>query len=113
MAKQTETLKHEPNKLEVDYYPHLKINRRWYAVVPERADNDNPHFGCAFFDAKGYATVEGLREHCRLNRGYEHKQSPVFSRLGCGDQDSIFIAPSKFDDYRAYLVARQLNGEDE
>jgi hypothetical protein len=90
----------EPTPLEADYYPRIKHNRRWYLIVPEV----DRHEGCAFYEP-------GIGTECRLINANERPADgvPLFERHDCGD-DTIFVAPSKFPEYRAHLVAKKLEG---
>ena len=105
----------DPTPLDADYYPHLKIHKRWYLVVPELEGSvvDSPHDGCAFYrpntDDDGFG-------HCRLmddarKRTGDGYSSPVFKRHDCGENGTIFVAQSKFPEYRAHLVANKLEGK--
>jgi hypothetical protein len=93
----------EPTPLEADYYPRLKHNKRWYLLVPEVLH----HEGCAFYKP-------GIGTECRLitENGGTTDGIPLFNRHDCAALDgTIFLAPSKFPEYRAQLVAKKLEGE--
>ena len=95
----------DPTPMDADYYPRIKFNRRWYLVVPE-LNGHNPHEGCAFYcrsfqddDCKLIAKAGG--DACKVT---------LFDRVDCGEGAVIFVAPSKFPEYRAHLVAEKLEG---
>jgi hypothetical protein len=91
----------EPTKLDPDYYPRIKIDRRWYLIVPEI----DLHEGCAF-------ACPDDAELCKLieaNGGTSEGLS-LFKRHDCGEQGTIFVTPAKFPEYRAHLVANKLEG---
>lgn len=90
----------EPTKVDPDYYPRLKINRRWYLIVPEI----DYHDGCAFHCSGG--------SDCKLIKanGEDYDGVPTFKRHDCGDHASIFVAPSKFPEYLATIAANKLEG---
>jgi hypothetical protein len=92
----------EPTPLEADYYPRIKHNKRWYLLVPEVLI----HEGCAFYKP-------GRGTECRLinENGGVGYDPPMFKRHDCGDHGTIFLAASKFPEYRAHLVAKKLEGE--
>jgi hypothetical protein len=90
----------EPTKMDADYYPRIKHNRRWYLIVPEISYHD----GCAF-----QCSDHGLE--CTLSKKGGKKDVPLFKRHDCGDQGTIFVTPSKFPEYRAHLVAEKLEGK--
>ena len=92
----------EPTKLDPDYYPRIKHNRRWYLIVPEI----NYHEGCAF-ECPG---DEGLCKLIEANGGTA-EGLPLFKRHDCGDNGTIFVTPAKFPEYRAHLVAEKLEGK--
>lgn len=110
----------DPTPLDADYYPRMKIRRRWYLIVPEMdniAHTYNGHEGCAFyrpdkhntFDDEDFAHCKLMDEaHKLLGDGYG---APEFKRHDCGDTGKIFVAPSKFPEYRAHLVANKLEGK--
>lgn len=91
----------EPNKLDPDYYPRIKINRRWYLIVPEI----DYHEGCAF-ECRGDSVCKLIEANGGTAEGL-----PLIKRHDCGDNGTIFVAPSKFPEYRAHLVAEQLEGK--
>jgi hypothetical protein len=95
----------EPTKLDPDYYPRIKINRRWYLIVPEISYHD----GCAFQCSDD--TNHGL--DCTLIKkcGGDSTNVPLFKRHDCGDNGTIFVTPAKFPEYRAHLVAERLEGK--
>ncbi len=73
----------DPTTLDADYYPRMKIHRRWYLIVPEmEPPSHSPHEGCAFY------------------RPEQEKE----------DNGTIFVTPSKFPEYRAHLVVNKLEG---
>jgi hypothetical protein len=91
----------ELTPIEADYYPRIKINRRWYLIVPEISYHD----GCAFQCSTG--------TQCKIinaNDGTSYGL-PLFKRHDCGETGTIFVAPSKFPEYRAHLVVKKLEGE--
>jgi hypothetical protein len=92
----------EPTKLDPDYYPRIKHNRRWYLIVPEISLHDGCAFECRTADAK-----------CKLieANGGTADGIPLFKRYDCGNQDTIFVTPTKFPEYRAHLVAEKLEGK--
>ena len=90
----------EPTKMDADYYPRIKHNRRWYLIVPEI----NFHDGCAFH-------CPDSESDCKLIKIGDAKAVPLFKRHNCGDQGTIFVTPSKFPEYRAHLVAEKLEGK--
>jgi hypothetical protein len=101
----------EPTKLDPDYYPRIKINRRWYMIVPEKSHGN--HDGCAFYRPEMDTNRHDDWSHCKLMvacAGNEYN-SPVFERHDCGDRGTIFVAPAKFPEYRAHLVAEKLEGK--
>jgi hypothetical protein len=94
----------EPTKLDPDYYPRIKHNRRWYLIVPEISFHD----GCAFH-------CPDSESDCKLIKlfkdGWDAEAVPLFKRHDCGDQGTIFVTPAKFPEYRAHLVAEKLEGK--
>jgi hypothetical protein len=90
----------EPTKMDADYYPRIKHNRRWYLIVPEI----NFHDGCAFH-------CPDSESDCKLIKIGDAKDVSLFKRHNCGDQGTIFVTPSKFPEYRAHLVAERLEGK--
>lgn len=100
----------EPTKADPDYYRHIKVNKRWYLIVPElyhHTENGSPHRGCAFH------TPNHPKHECRLakeNGGYFDKV-PLFQRHDCGLYDTIFVAPSKLPEYLAQVAIDKL-GDD-
>jgi hypothetical protein len=92
----------EPTKLDPDYYPRIKHNRRWYLIVPEISYHDGCAFQCHWKDGD-----------CTLikKQGGDSKDVPLFKRHDCGDQGTIFVTPSKFPEYRAHLAAEKLEGK--
>lgn len=103
----------DPTTLDADYYPQIKLRGRWYMIVPEMEGVDNPHVGCAFhrpeMGDEDFSHCKLMAEaHKRRGDGYG---SPEFKRHDCGDRGTIFVAPSKFPEYRAHLVAEQLEGK--
>jgi hypothetical protein len=64
------------------------------------------HEGCAFY-------IPDSDEHCKLinENGGTTDELPMFKRHDCGDHGTIFLAPSKFPEYRAHLVAKKLEGK--
>lgn len=91
----------EPTKADPEYYPRIKINRRWYLIVPEISYHD----GCAFSCDEGSKCK--LIDAC----GGDSADVPLFDRHNCGDTATIFVKPAKFPEYRAHLVAEQLEGK--
>jgi hypothetical protein len=92
----------EPTKADPDYYPRIKINRRWYLIVPEFY----LHEGCAF---ECPHTLSGCK-FVEANGG-DYKDVPMFERHNCGDNSSIYVAPSKFPEYLARIAANKLEGK--
>ena len=92
----------EPTKMDADYYPRIKHNRRWYLIVPEISYHDGCAFQCHWKDGD-----------CKLirNHGGDAKDVPLFKRHDCGDDGTIFVTPAKFPEYRAHLVADKLEGK--
>jgi len=90
----------EPTKMDADYYPRIKHNRRWYLIVPEISF----HEGCAF-------ECPDIESDCKLIKIGDAEAVPLFKRHNCGDQGTIFVTPSKFPEYRAHLVAEKLEGK--
>lgn len=91
----------EPTKADPGYYPRIKINRRWYLIVPEI----DAHDGCAFRCDKG--------TKCRFveeNLG-DYDTVPMFDRHDCGIADTIFVKPAKFPEYLATIAAIKLEGK--
>lgn len=91
----------EPTRADPDYYPRIKINRRWYLIVPEI----DTHDGCAFQCSDG--------SQCKLVEavGGDYDNVPLFERHSCGETDTIFVAPSKFPEYLATVAANKLEGK--
>lgn len=106
-----------PTLLDADYYPRMKIHRRWYLIVPE-IDNSvdfSWHSGCAFYRPE-QEKEDNDWSMCSLvndarKAGYEGYLAPEFKRHDCGDNGTIFVAPSKFPEYRAQLVVQKLEGK--
>jgi hypothetical protein len=92
----------EPTKLDADYYPRIKHNRRWYLIVPEISYHDGCAFQCHWKDGD-----------CKLIKkgGGDSTNVPLFKRHDCGDNGTIFVTPAKFPEYRAHLVAERLEGK--
>ena len=97
----------DPTPMDADYYPRIKFNRRWYLIVPE-LNGENPHEGCAF-----YCPVS-KNGACSLitEAGGDSGKVTLFNRVDCGKEGVIFVAPSKFPEYRAHLVVEKLEGKD-
>jgi hypothetical protein len=95
----------EPTKMDADYYPRIKHNRRWYLIVPEISYHD----GCAF--QCGDDTSHGLDCTLIKNHGGDSTNVPLFKRHDCGDNDTIFVTPAKFPEYLATIVANKLEGK--
>lgn len=93
----------EPTKADADYYPRIKINRRWYLIVPEISYHD----GCAFH------CEDDLKTDCKLIKAYggDSGLAPMFKRHDCGDSGTIFVAPSKFPEYLATVTGNILDGK--
>lgn len=91
----------EPTKSDPDYYPRIKIGRRWYLIVPET----HHHEGCAFELCGGYK--------CKLvaAAGGDDGNVPLFDRHDCGENGTIFVAPAKFPEYLATLAANKLESK--
>lgn len=104
----------DPTPLEADYYPRIKIHGRWFLIVPEiddgGSDDKTAHDGCAFFRPEKYNADLPDFSHCSLHCA-EADGVPTFDRHDCGDNGTIFVAPSKFPEYRAHLVADKLEGK--
>jgi hypothetical protein len=104
----------DPTTLDADYYPRMKIHRRWYLIVPEmEPPSHSPHEGCAFYRADKENDHDF--KHCRLMADAKDSRgdglgTPEFKRHDCGDNGTIFVAPSKFPEYRAHLVVNKLEG---
>jgi hypothetical protein len=92
----------EPTKLDPDYYPRIKHNRRWYLIVPEISYHDGCAFQCHWKDGD-----------CKLikKQGGDSKAVSLFKRHDCGDNGTIFVEPSKFHEYLATIVANKLEGK--
>ena len=92
----------EPTKMDADYYPRIKHNRRWYLIVPEISYHD----GCAF-------ECPGNESDCTLinKGGGDSTNVPLFKRHDCGDNGTIFVEPSKFPEYLATIVINKLEGK--
>lgn len=106
----------EPTEMDADYYPRMKIHRRWYLVVPELQSTDtefNLHMGCAFYRPDRYNDEHNDYAPCAIMDRYGSRtiDNPVFKRHDCVDNGTIFVAPSKFPEYRALLVAQKLEGK--
>jgi hypothetical protein len=94
----------EPTKADPDYYPRIKINRRWYLIVPETRAHF--HEGCAFHCLDSESDCKLIEKH-----GGDSSDVPLFKRHDCGDNGTIFVTPAKFPEYRADLVANKLEGK--
>ena len=100
----------EPTKADPDYYPRLKINRRWYLIVPELQGREfNGHEGCAFYRPSNYIDDS----HCDLMKkavlvGHDGGRVPTFRRHDCGDTSTVFVAPSKFPEYLAAVAVLKM-----
>lgn len=92
-----------PDPLEMDYYPRLKIGGRWHLIVPET----DVCVGCAFCKEE---TAEGCCEMQRDGR-YETDGKHLFRRHDCGANETVFVRLSEWPGYRALLVAKKLEGE--
>jgi hypothetical protein len=90
-----------------DYYRRIKINRRWYLIVPELYTGS--HSSCAFYDRAG----EDDENHsiCKLCPTLDDGPPALdnWDRHDCGSHGSIFVAPSKFTAYLAARVARRMD----
>lgn len=93
----------EPTKADPEYYPRIKYNRRWYLIVPEIDAHDGCAFSCPDDDDDG----------CKLTKqaGGGSNDVPMFDRHSCGDNGTIFVAPSKFPEYLATMAAKKLEGK--
>lgn len=101
------TIHPEPTKADPDYYPRLKINRRWYLIVPElRGREFNGHEGCAFYRPSNYIDDSA----CTLMPKTDGDRVPTFRRHDCGDTSTIFVAPSKFPEYLAAVAVLKMEG---
>lgn len=107
----------DPTPLDADYYPRIKIHRRWFLIVPEidKSNDFSWHHGCAFYRPE-LEKEDNDWSMCSLmndakKAGYEGYLTPEFKRHDCGDNGTIFVAPSKFPEYRAHLVADKLEGK--
>lgn len=102
----------EPTKADPDYYPRLKINRRWYLIVPELEGSGmtNGHEGCAFYRPSNY--IDGIDEfsECALMQKTGGENVPTFKRHDCGDTSTVFVAPSKFPEYLAAVAVLKMEG---
>jgi hypothetical protein len=98
----------ELTPLDPDYYPRIKHNGRWYLIVPEMDGEGayNYHYGCAFECRAADSSCKLIEKH-----GGDSSDVPLFKRHDCGDNSTIFVAPSKFPEYRAHLVANKLEGK--
>lgn len=113
----TEPRTPDPTALDADYYPRIKLRRRWYLIVPEMVGlgDSSYHEGCAFFrpelerDDSAFSMC-ALMTDAKRRQGEEYV-TPEFERHDCGDNSTIFVAPSKFPAYRAHLVANKLEGK--
>jgi hypothetical protein len=47
----------EPTKLDPEYYPRIKHNRRWYLIVPEISYHDGCAFHCPDIESDCKTTV--------------------------------------------------------
>lgn len=91
-----------------DYYPRIKINKRWYLAVPELEPGS--HGGCAF-DRPGVDVTDYETGHCKLCKDADSEPPALdnWKRWDCGNHESIFVAPSKFPEYLAMRVAERMN----
>ena len=109
------TMHTEPTKADPDYYPRLKINRRWYLIVPELLQGSymtNGHEGCAFYRPSNDIDDHS---HCALIKkakrdGDDGDNVPTFKRHDCGDTSTVFVAPSKFPEYLAAVAVLKMEG---
>ena len=102
---------YEPTTLDADYYPRIKIRRRWYLIVPEVYDpGSGGHEGCAFYRPERFNTDLDDFSHCKL-MCKDVDRVPTFTRHDCGDTSTVFVAPAKFQEYMALVVANKLEGK--
>ena len=106
------TIHPEPTKADPDYYPRMKINRRWYLIVPELQGRGmtNGHEGCAFYRPSNYIDDIDHYSHCTLMKKADWDRVPTFRRHDCGDTSTIFVAPSKFPEYLAAVAVLKMEG---
>lgn len=110
------TIHTEPTKADPDYYPRMKINRRWYLIVPELQGREfNGHEGCAFYRPSNYIAYIDDYGHCDLMKkavlaGHDGDSVPTFRRHDCGDTSTVFVAPSKFPEYLAAVAVLKMEG---
>jgi hypothetical protein len=93
------------DKSNPDYYPRIKVNKRWYLIVPELWPG--AHSGCAFYEPKyDDAVYEGDKSSCRLCRNADATPPSLdgWDRWDCGDKATIFVPPAKFPEYMAKRV---------
>lgn len=101
----------EPTKADPDYYPRMKINRRWYLIVPDLQGREfNGHVGCAFYRPSNYIDDIDDYSHCTLMKKADWGNVPTFRRHDCGDTSTVFVAPSKFPEYLAAVAVLKLEG---
>lgn len=94
------------DKSHPDYYPRIKINERWYLIVPEL--HVGAHNGCAFYQPE---SVNECRLCTRASRNPEALDG--WERFDCGDHETIFVAPSKFQKYLSERVSIRMNEGDD
>ena len=96
------------NQADPDYYPRLKINKRWYLIVPELWPGQ--HTACAF-ERPGVDDNDYETSHCKLCKDQDSNPPSLdnWDRWDCGDKSSIFVAPKKFPEYLAMRVAERMN----
>ncbi len=98
------------DKANPDYYPRMKINKRWYLIVPEI---DPGQHTCCAFDT-GISDTEFRRNkaasYCKLCPTYDDEPEALdnWKRWDCGERNSIFVAPSKLPEYLAALVTQRM-----
>lgn len=96
------------DKSNSDYYPRLKINRRWYLIVPELQPGSHDH--CAFY-RRGVSDDDDKTSHCKLCRTADDEPPALdnWGRWDCGDKWSIFVAPKKFPEYLAARITERMS----
>ena len=96
------------NQADPDYYPRIKINKRWYLIVPELEPGS--HVASAFH-REGVDDDDYETSHCKLCKDADSNPPSLndWERWDCGDKSSIFVAPKKFPEYLAMRVAERMN----
>lgn len=93
------------DKSHPDYYPRIKINERWYLIVPEL--HVGAHNGCAFYQPKAVNA-------CKLCANGNNRPDALddWARFDCGQNDTILVAPGKFQKYLSERVSIRMNEGD-